>query len=80
MKKEIETFIIGLIEKKYSLPDACDLETFDYLESGHVDSIRLMSFVLEIEEKYDVEIDDGDFERDQFKTIGGLAALVVEKL
>ena len=52
---------------------------FDYIESGHVDSIGLIHFMMGIEENFGVELSDEDVQSDRFRTLGGLTALIAEK-
>ena len=74
-----KAFVLSLIEKKAKLPAGFD-ESFDYMQSGHIDSIGLIKFMLEIEAKYDIEITEDDIESPSFKTIGGIVSIIYRKL
>ena len=56
-----------------------DTERFNYVETGYVDSIEMIRFVLEIESEFGVEITAGDMELAEFKTIGGLVSMIDAK-
>lgn len=73
-------FVISLIQKKSRLPKDCDLESFDYIESGYVDSMELIKFIVDIESEFDVSISETDMERSSFRTIGGLVNIIYQKL
>lgn len=74
-----KAFVLSLIEKKAKLPAGFG-ESFDYMQSGHIDSMGLIKFMLEIEAKYDIEITEDDMESPDFRTIGGIVLLIKNKL
>lgn len=53
---------------------------FNYIDSGYVDSIAVVKFVIEIEAKFDIEISEEDMMSPQFRTVGGLVAIIETKL
>lgn len=73
-------YVIRLIEKKVKLPKDVDIDSFDYIESGYVDSLGIIKFILEIEAEYDIEISDSDIESSEFRTVGGLISFVNMKI
>ncbi|WP_148863259.1 phosphopantetheine-binding protein [Marinobacter fonticola] len=78
-RAEVVGAIAGALEKRGPLPQKGDLEDYEYLPAGHVDSLSLLGFITELEERFDVEFDDDDFESERFQTVGGLANLILEK-
>lgn len=76
---DIQDFIISLIEKKSKLSKDCDLTTFDYIESGYVDSMGLIKFIVDIERKFDISILETDMENPGFRNIGGLVNIIYQK-
>jgi acyl carrier protein len=48
------------------------------LQDAGLDSLRIMSLVLRIESRYDIELDADD--ADELRTVGDLARLVVRRL
>jgi acyl carrier protein len=79
MNSEIEAFILTAIQKKSKLPANCDLARFDYLASGHVDSVAIIQFILDLEMKFDIDIREEDLESPEFRTVAGLARMIAEK-
>ena len=73
-------YVCRLIQKKSRFPDDCVIDELDYLETGYIDSMALIKFVLDIESKFDIEISEFDMLSPQFRTVGGLVRLIGEKL
>ena len=80
MENKIKDFVINYIEKKGKLPKDINLDEFNYIETGYVDSIGIMKFVVEIEKEFDIEITDDEIISPKFKTIGGLVKIIEGKL
>lgn len=76
----IRAYLIGLIEAKGRLPAGIDVDGFNYIDSGHVDSIGIIKFVLGIESRYGIEIGEEDMMSTGFRTVGGLVAMIAGKL
>ena len=76
----IREFIRKRIEAKGKLPAGCDLEAYDYRESGAIDSLAIIKFLMELEAEFDIVIRDEEMLAPGFTTVGGLTALVVDKL
>lgn len=80
MHQQILEFVSSLIQRKGKLPEGCDVPAFDFIDSGYVDSLAMIKFVLEIEEKYDISLSEEDMLDPRFRTIGGLASIIESKL
>ncbi len=80
MNHEILQYVSGLIQKKGKLPVGSNLAEFNYIDSGYVDSIAIIKFVLDIEAKFEIEISEEDMLSPQFRTIGGLVRLIESKI
>ena len=86
MKKSITTrqiyeVIVSLLEKRGPLQGNLDQEicNYRYLDVGHVDSLNIMQFILEIEESFGISLLAEDTQSDEFRTIGGIITLVERK-
>lgn len=77
---EIQSFIVELLEARGPISGEGNFENFNYMESGHIDSIALVKFVLDLECHFDIEIKPEDILSEKFRTVGGLASLVREKI
>jgi acyl carrier protein len=73
---ETQNFVLALITRNGALPAYCDVPAFNFLDSGHVDSMGVMQLVVAIEERFDIELSDAEIMADDFRTIGGLCATI----
>mgnify|MGYP000618463551 CR=1 len=86
MKESITTrriyeVIVSLLEKRGPLQSNSEQEirNYRYLDAGHVDSLNIMQFILEIEESFDISLSAEDTQSDEFRTVGGVITLVERK-
>lgn len=80
MNNDIKAFILKTLEKKLPISKQQAMDSYNYMESGHVDSIGVMKFVIEIEQAFNIEITAEDMVSSEFKTIGGLVNLIEQKV
>ena len=76
---DIREFIVNYVERTGKLSERADLDSFNFVQSGHIDSIGLFKFIIDLDEKFDIEITDNELLLPQILTIGGLAAFISEK-
>jgi len=74
----IKQVIVHLLEKRGALPHNND--NYQYFETGHIDSIGLIKFIIELEDTFQVTIFDDDISSENFKTPKGLSIIVLSKL
>tara|TARA_R110001592_G_scaffold212546_1_gene464947 strand:- start:3833 stop:4084 length:252 start_codon:yes stop_codon:yes gene_type:complete len=79
-KVEVLEYIAFLLEKKQAIPSAVEREDYRYIESGHIDSLGLMKFIIQIEDEFKIEISDDDMLSDSFQSLGGLVEIIMAKL
>ena len=74
--------IIDLLEKRGPIILESGLEKKDYcyLDEGHVDSIGLIQFILEVEEIFDISFTSHDTNSVQFRNVLGLSQIVENKV
>ena len=80
MSEKIRKFILKYISKKGKLPKDVDIDQFDYIDTGYIDSMAFLRFVVALEQEFDIELTDEDIMRHDFKTVGGLAAVIENKI
>ncbi len=80
MKDSIRQFVIQLIEKKGKLKENADIDSFNYIDTGYIDSIGIIKFIAEIESQYDIEISESDMESEEFRTVGGIVSIISRKI
>lgn len=71
-------FVLRLLSKKARLPEPLPAG-FDYMCSGHVDSMGLIKFIVEVETEFGIEIGEADLLDPAFKTVEGLINCVDSK-
>ena len=77
---EISEKVLELLQKKYTIKDVENIEEFNFIESGYVDSIGLVKFIVELEELFDIEFTDDEMIDPSFKTVGGLTRIIQGKV
>ena len=82
MSNNIYSAIIALLERRGPIPGGSDQEkrNYCYLDAGHVDSINMIQFILQIEERFGISLTPEDTMSDQFRTVNGLIQIVEDKL
>ncbi len=80
--KKITDYLVKKLTKirKINKNDLMDIDNFNFISSGHVDSFELIKFNLEIEKKFKISIKPKDTMRKNFGTIKGLTSLINKKL
>jgi acyl carrier protein len=68
----------SIVEILKSEAGVADLTADSALQDGGLDSLRVMSVVLKIETRYDIELDADN--ADELRTVGDLARLVVRRI
>ncbi|WP_426147319.1 acyl carrier protein [Polaromonas sp. DSR2-3-2] len=79
MQDSIRLFVLGLLQKKSRLPKDFD-DTSDFIKAGIVDSIGIIKFILELEFRFNVEIEDADIESEGFRSVQGLVTMIDRKV
>lgn len=79
MREEIKSFILALLEKKQRLPNCDNIGSYRYLDLGHVDSLGVMNFILQLEDHFNIEITDDDMLSESFQTVDGLVGIILSK-
>ena len=79
-REEIKDYVVALMQKKYTLKEMDNLDSFNYVESGYVDSIELLQFLVEIEDHFEFEFEDDELTNARLQTVGGLVDIICEKL
>ena len=82
MKKKIILEVLKIINKfnKIKEKNIKKIKEFEYLHSGHIDSLQLIHFILILEKKFKIKLLTKDKESSKFRTIGGLVDIIYKKL
>lgn len=79
-KDEIQKYIIKKIEAIHALPNNIDYNTFNYIKSGHIDSIAIIRYILEIECYFDIQLNDDMLDNKHFHTISGATDIIYDRI
>jgi len=75
---DIEKWIIGWFEQNTSIQKDEIIKNLDenYLELGWIDSLKFISFITDIEEKFKIRFSNDSFQDRDFSTMKGLSKIV----
>jgi len=73
--KEIKNYIKTFL----SLETEKNIDEVDLFENGYIDSLKLFDFISFLESKFNIQFDPDDFEDRRFRTIKGIAEIIMEK-
>ncbi len=78
----MEQFIIELLETQYNFPKIPleEAKNINFIAEAYVDSLELIQFVVDIEEKYNIEFLPDDLTNPEFGNIAYLVQLIQEKI
>ncbi len=79
-RERVFEFIRKRIEAKGKLPAGCNLDSYDYRESGAIDSLAIIQFLMQLEAEFDITISDDEMLTPGFTTVAGLVSLVMTKI
>lgn len=79
-KMDVKEYVLSLLQKKYTIDKNVDIETFNYVESGFVDSLGILQFIGELEDAFGIEFADEELICPEFKTVGGVIEIIKKKV
>ena len=81
-KKKVTTIIVSKLNKinKIDKINLKKIDDFDFISFGHIDSIEILKFIFEIENKFKISFKPADTVSRNFKTVKGLRSLILKKL
>lgn len=77
---EVKQYIVDYIERDFPMPENVEIEKFNFLDEGYVDSIEFFAFLIEIENHFCISITEEEMQNTDIHTIGGLKKLILEKM
>ena len=81
-KKKITDFIISKLNKvkKIERSNIKNIDNFNFISSGHIDSIEILKFNFEIENKFKVSFKPSETVSKKYGTVKGLRSMILKKL
>ncbi len=78
--EDIREFVLEHIQSQYTIPEGEDVDGFNYVEKGYIDSIGIISFVLELEDAYGITFTDEELTDSGFQVVGTLVDMIQKKV
>lgn len=75
---KIEEFIMAELEKFGDIKND-NSSQFNFIDSGFIDSLSIMKFIITVEQEFNIQFTDEDLLSGNFKTISGLAKIISAK-
>jgi acyl carrier protein len=81
-KRKIKAYVINLLNKFRLIEsnDRKNIDKFDFIDSGHLDSIEILKFNLEVEKKFKIRFKPIETTLKRYKTVEGLTSIIYKKL
>lgn len=76
----VADFVLDLLQKKYSIDQTENIEEFNYVESGFIDSMGIVQFIVALEDEFSIQFSDEELSDPAFKTVGGVIEIIEKKL
>lgn len=76
----VSEYVLGALQKEYTIDKSINLETFNYVENGYVDSLGIIQFVCEIEDEFGITFSDEELAFPSFQIVGELIKLIEKKM
>ena len=76
----VKEFVVEYLEREYALPKNIDFDTFNYIESGYVDSMGFIQFIAMLEDEFEIEFTEDELAEKKYQLAGELIKLVEKKI
>ena len=78
--KRILSYVLNNLSARGATIPTNGVEDFNYIDSGVIDSFEILSFIMEIQNEFEIKLTPEDLQEDRIKTVGGIASMIIEKL
>ena len=72
---KIKAFILDYIQREHTIPEGTDINNFNYVTSGYVDSLGF----IQLEDEFAIQFTDEEVESEDIKVVGKLAEMIARK-
>ena len=69
-----------ILSSEYSSENVDNIDEFNFVDSGFVDSIGLLAFMSDIEAEYGITFSEEELNSSEFRTIGTLVEMIYNKM
>jgi len=78
--EKIKGFILNYLQREYDLPENINPMELNYIESGYVNSMGLIQFIITIEDEFDITFSDDDLANPEIRIVGKLIEIISRKI
>ena len=80
--EKIAKTIISKLQEIGKVPgnNLAEQMNYRFLDAGHIDSISIINFIMEIEDAFQISLSPEDTQSDEFRTVSGLVSMVEKKM
>ena len=78
-EKNVKVFLCQYLTDRGADIDESYWRDYDFVSAGVIDSFELLSFILEVSEKFHIEIQPEDFIEKNLKILGNMVAYIEKK-
>ena len=78
MDRDVKQAVFDFFEERTPLPGDSEAERLavGYLDAGLIESMAVVELVVTLEDRFGVRFEPEDMQSDEFRTVGGLIAVV----
>ncbi|WP_179218788.1 phosphopantetheine-binding protein [Saccharibacillus sp. O23] len=77
---KVSDYILKALQKEYSINSSTNLDEFNYVENGYVDSLGMIQFIVELEDEFNISFSDEEISSSEFQIVGSLIKMVERKI
>ncbi len=77
---KIRKYVLDALQREYSFKDGVHVDEINFIEEGYMDSLKLIQFVVELEDEFGIEFSEKEMDSSEFRKVGSLIALIEEKI
>ena len=75
----IKEFVLEHIQTEYDIPADADMDRFNFIDNGYINSLEMVSFVMELEDEFGITFDDDELTSPEFGVVGSLVEMIRRK-
>lgn len=78
---DVKKQLIEILESRNPIPDnySKNADSYRYLDAGHIDSLSIIDFILQLETTFNIDITPDDTQSDEFRYVKGLVRIIEKK-
>ena len=77
--ESVRTWLVAWLGERGTLPSRDELDGFNYLTGGVIDSFAVLELVADSEDAFGIQYTPEDFQNRSFATIDGLTAIILAR-